>query len=296
MSQQSSNARHIVLRTRGHQGGPITRLMSPSDLGEVTKPFVFLDLFDTGTRAVNALSGMPIHPHSGVATVTVFTEGAMHYDDPNAGTGLIGFGGVEWMKSGRGIWHGKELFPADVKRIQGFQLWLSLPAALELSEPESFYLEEDKIANHGPAKVIVGKYQGIESPLPTPEDVNYLLVRLQPNQHWVYEPPKGHTVGWLAVAKGELNTHLGELIEAGEMVVFDEHDSNIELRASESSETIFVLGSAKPHPHDLHLGYYSVHTSQDALKKGESRIVELKKDLDAAGDRRTQTGNVPVFR
>jgi hypothetical protein len=39
-------ARAIVQRTRGRTHGPVTRLMSPSDLGEILKPFVFLDLFD----------------------------------------------------------------------------------------------------------------------------------------------------------------------------------------------------------------------------------------------------------
>ncbi len=39
--------RRIVHRTRGQRQGPITRLMSPSDLGNVLKPFVFLDLFDS---------------------------------------------------------------------------------------------------------------------------------------------------------------------------------------------------------------------------------------------------------
>src|SRR5712664_800609 len=38
--------RRIVHRTRGNRHGPISRLMSPSDLGELVKPFVFLDLFD----------------------------------------------------------------------------------------------------------------------------------------------------------------------------------------------------------------------------------------------------------
>jgi hypothetical protein len=33
-----------------------------------------------------------------------------------------------------------------------------------------------------------------------------------------------------------------------------------------------VLGSAIPHPHDLVLGSYSVHTSVDALVHGESEI------------------------
>jgi hypothetical protein len=58
--------RQIVHWTRGQRHGPITRLMSPSDLGQSLKPFVFLDLFDTeGT----SFSGMGLHPHSGIATL-----------------------------------------------------------------------------------------------------------------------------------------------------------------------------------------------------------------------------------
>ena len=58
--------RRIVHRTRGHRAGPIARFMSPSDLGEHLKPFVFLDLFEADMRALAA--GMPLHPHSGIAT------------------------------------------------------------------------------------------------------------------------------------------------------------------------------------------------------------------------------------
>src|SRR3954465_4011244 len=89
--------RAIVHRTRGHGHGPITRLMSPSDLGQVLKPFVFLDIFEMGGGAGGA---MPLHPHSGIATVTVFTQGRMRFDDPAAGSGTIDYGGVEWMRAG----------------------------------------------------------------------------------------------------------------------------------------------------------------------------------------------------
>gem|GEM_PF-4619568 len=41
-------------------------------------------------------------------------------------------------------------------------------------------------------------------------------------------------------------------------------------------DTIFVLGSAVPHNHDLVLGNYSVHTSQSALQKGEAEIRRLR--------------------
>ncbi len=50
--------RAIVRRTRGRRHGAITRLMSPSDFGEILKPFVFLDLFDHEGPPFNG----PLHP------------------------------------------------------------------------------------------------------------------------------------------------------------------------------------------------------------------------------------------
>ena len=64
--------RTIVRRTRGSRHGAITRLMSPSDFGQVLKPFVFLDLFDLK----GASSGMGLHPHSGIATVPYYSREA----------------------------------------------------------------------------------------------------------------------------------------------------------------------------------------------------------------------------
>jgi hypothetical protein len=89
--------RKIVHRTRGYGHSPIVRLMSPSDLGEHLKPFVFLDLFEADMRGL--AGSMPVHPHSGIATVTVFTEGDVTFDDPHAGHGTIGYGGVEWVRA-----------------------------------------------------------------------------------------------------------------------------------------------------------------------------------------------------
>jgi redox-sensitive bicupin YhaK (pirin superfamily) len=54
--------RKISHRARGHNGGVMTRLLSPGDLGEILKPFVFLDLFDTGDQVIR---GRNVHPHWG---------------------------------------------------------------------------------------------------------------------------------------------------------------------------------------------------------------------------------------
>ena len=97
-----TNKRRIVRRTRGSRHGPITRLMSPSDLGQELKPFVFLDLFDLkGGRG-----GTDLHPHSGIATVTYLFEGSIRYEDSSGPTGVLSADGVEWFKAAHGAWHG----------------------------------------------------------------------------------------------------------------------------------------------------------------------------------------------
>jgi redox-sensitive bicupin YhaK (pirin superfamily) len=126
-------ARAIVQRTRGRTHGPVTRLMSPSDLGEILKPFVFLDLFDHEGRPFN----LGLHPHSGIATLTYVAEGAVGYIDPDDVRGTLPAGGVEWMQAGRGMWHGGGLDKAG--RTRGFQLWIALPPDLELGPTTSLY-------------------------------------------------------------------------------------------------------------------------------------------------------------
>jgi redox-sensitive bicupin YhaK (pirin superfamily) len=268
--------------------------MSPSDLGQTLKPFVFLDIVDADKSTMRAMGDMPVHPHSGIATVTVFTEGHMRYADPAGGSGKLEYGGVEWMRAGRGVWHGKEMSAGEVPRLQGFQLWLALPPELETGEPEGRFVEAKDMVRAGPAHVIVGSYEGARSPLPAPAGINYLLVTLRPGETWTYRPPAGHTVGWLALAKGALNAC--EPVDAGEMVIFEPGEAPIVLEASGKEDAVFVLGSAVPHPHPLHLGNYSVHTSAQALKSGEHHIAELGRKLKEAGNRSTASGTIPVYR
>lgn len=285
-------SRPIVRRTRGSRHGPITRLMSPGDLGQTLKPFVFLDLFEGDPRMM--AEGMGIHPHSGIATVTILTHGDLRFDDPDAGQGAIGYGGVEWMRAGGGVWHGKELSAGASARIQGFQLWIALPPEMENAPPESQYIPAEGMAAAGPVHVIVGQYEGVSSPVRAPAGVNYLLVRLRPGETWSYTPPAGHQIAWLAVASGGLRA--SQTLSGGDMAVFAPSQDEITLSALGDDEAVFVLGSAAPHSHDLHLGNYSVHTSAEALVRGKSRIAELGQALARAGDRRTASGSAPVFR
>ena len=86
--------RRIVSRTFGHTRGPITRLMSPSDLGKVLKPFVFLDhaIFEPSAPPMSMELGW--HPHSGIATVTVMLDGSVRFAETTGKSGELPAGGV----------------------------------------------------------------------------------------------------------------------------------------------------------------------------------------------------------
>jgi redox-sensitive bicupin YhaK (pirin superfamily) len=282
--------RAITYRTTGSGHGPIARLMSPSDLGHLIKPFVFLDLFEGESSFIN---GMPMHPHSGIATVTLITEGNLHFEDAESGAGTLDYGGVEWMRAGGGVWHGKEMSVGTSKRIQGFQLWIALPPSLENARVDSQYLASGVMPQAGPARVILGAYQGVQSPVRAPAGINYLLVALQDGESWTYVPPDGHESLWLSVSRGQLGAP-GRVM-AGEMAVFEPGSGAVTLTAMHR-DTVFVIGSAAPHPYDLALGNYSVHTNAQALRAGEAKIAEIGARLREHLAGANPSTSVPVFR
>jgi redox-sensitive bicupin YhaK (pirin superfamily) len=266
--------RRIVQTTSGRRHGPIARLVSPSDIGELIKPFVFLDHFNVAPRPEPF---MGIHPHSGIATLTVVLRGGIVYEDTTGKTGTVPTGGLEWMKAGNGVWHDGGAAPGEP--VGGFQLWVALPPSEENGPAESQYIAADEVQMEGPARVILGSYGRATSPIRAPAGINYLHVSLKSGQRWRYTPPAGHTVAWLAIDKGTLRS--GAPILAGQLAVFEESGGAIDLEAQ--GDTSFVLGSAIKHPHPLVLGYYSVHTSPAALNRGEAEINRIGQRLRAAG-------------
>ncbi|MCI0574416.1 MAG: hypothetical protein L0Y66_27095, partial [Myxococcaceae bacterium] len=130
----------------------------------------------------------------------------------------------------------------------------------------------------GPVRVILGSYGRAKSPIGAPP-MNYLAVRLKAGEWWSYQPPNGHTVAWAAVSEGSLRTP--SPISSGELAIFEPSEQAIEFVATE--DTTFVLGSAVRHPYDLFLGNYSVHTTAEALEKGEAEIRRIGRKLRADG-------------
>ena len=271
---QPDGPRRVALLTGGRSHGPITRLVSPSDIGELIKPFVFLDhakINPTGQPMIG------IHPHSGIATLTTVLRGGINYEDTTGKSGVVMAGGLEWMKAGNGVWHDGGLVEGEPTRL--FQLWIALPAAEENSPAESQYISASEVQEEGPVRVLLGRHGKATSPIRAPDGIDYFHIDLKPGQKWSYVPPAGHTVAWLAVDQGRLRTDV--TVSAGEIAIFEEASSPLEVEAE--VQTSFVFGSAVKHPHPLVTGYYSVHTNPDSLARGETEILRIGRELRTRG-------------
>jgi len=270
--------RPITTRTPGRRHGPITRLMSPGDLGQLVKPFIFLDYVEA---PAGGGPNFGFHPHSGIVTLTYPLTFDIRHETSSGQVDVVRQGGIEWMAAGSGIWHRAQPLPADPPSpmLQAFQIWFALPPSHELAPASALFLQPEQVPLAGPVRVLLGAHGGAVSLIPTPWDLNYLWVNLKDGQRWTYQPPATHQVAWAFAQRGTL--HVADAQLARELVVFAEGHTAIDFEAE--GDCSFLLGSATQHPHDLALGPYSVHTSAAALASGVRRIAELGQQLQQQG-------------
>jgi quercetin 2,3-dioxygenase len=139
-----NNTQYKVLHPRGVEqvvtgqatsdgaGVKLTRVLT-QHLQRRLDPFLMLDAFGTD-NVDDYIGGFPDHPHRGFETVTYMIAGRMRHRDSAGNEGLLQNGGVQWMNAGSGIIH-SELPEQQEGRMEGFQLWLNLPAQDKMSAP-----------------------------------------------------------------------------------------------------------------------------------------------------------------
>ena len=106
-------------------GVKLTRVLT-QDLQQRLDPFLMLDAFHSDDPD-DYIGGFPDHPHRGFETVTYMIAGRMRHRDSSGNEGLLQNGGVQWMTAGRGVIH-SEMPEQENGVMEGFQLWLNLPA------------------------------------------------------------------------------------------------------------------------------------------------------------------------
>lgn len=126
-------------------------------------PFLMLDHFGSDDPD-DFRAGFPMHPHRGIETVTYVLKGSVKHRDSEGNEGIIRPGGVQWMTSGSGIIH-EEMPQVEDGELEGFQLWVNLPAAFKMVRPKYREVSDREIpyvdgGDGVKVKVIAGSFEG----------------------------------------------------------------------------------------------------------------------------------------
>ena len=188
---------HIVagVSTSDGDGVKLTRVLQ-QPLQKRLDPFLMLDAFGSDNPG-DYIGGFPNHPHRGFETVTYMIAGRMRHRDSAGHEGLLQNGGVQWMTAGRGLIH-SELPEQEEGLMEGFQLWLNLPAKDKMREPWYRDIQSEEIPEYTTTagvhvRVIAGASQGIEGAVRR-EDTEplYLDITVPPGAEFAQPLPDDH--------------------------------------------------------------------------------------------------------
>jgi redox-sensitive bicupin YhaK (pirin superfamily) len=134
IEHQSRGIERIIegVATSDGAGVKLTRVLT-GKLQKRLDPFLMLDAFSSNNPD-DYIAGFPDHPHRGFETVTYMLSGRMRHRDSAGHEGLLENGGVQWMTAGRGVIH-SEIPEQEDGVMEGFQLWLNLPAQRKMAAP-----------------------------------------------------------------------------------------------------------------------------------------------------------------
>ncbi len=170
-------------------------------------PFLMLDAFRSDDPD-SYIAGFPSHPHRGFETVTYLLNGRMRHKDNAGNEGVIEPGGIQWMTAGRGIVH-SEMPEQQDGLLEGFQLWINLPASDKMTQPVYQEFSQAEIPTESRAgaeiRVITGRTcEGTIGPVEQPlTDPLYLDVTLESKTDFSEVLPTEHNA-FVYVINGEL--------------------------------------------------------------------------------------------
>ncbi|MEX2161448.1 MAG: pirin family protein [Anaerolineales bacterium] len=207
-------------------------------------PFLLFDHFAFNDPIEGPIVGFPQHPHRGIETVTYMLEGNVRHRDSMGNIGVIGPGDLQWMTSGRGILHEELPKRGPSGIVNGFQLWVNLPAKDKMSEPRY----QEVVASQVPAVeregakvlLVAGEYGGVKGPV-TEIAIQplYMDVTLQPGASFELDVPAGHAAyAYVFEGAGEFGD---TPVDAVKMIVFGDGDA-VSARTESGVRLLLIAG------------------------------------------------------
>jgi redox-sensitive bicupin YhaK (pirin superfamily) len=255
MSISSTEYRSVEKLVKGIQtsdgaGVRLTRVLT-QNLQRRLDPFLMLDTF-RNENPDDYIGGFPDHPHRGFETVTYMIAGRMRHHDSAGNEGLLGPGGAQWMTAGSGLIH-SELPEQEEGLMEGFQLWVNLPAKNKMTSPSYRDIPNDAIPEfttaHGVrVRVIAGASHGISGAVQRPNtEPLFLDVHLPAGCKFEQPIKPGHNA-FTYTYRGNVSISGTTVPDRHMAILANDGAASISVEAVEDARMIIVAGQPLNEP------------------------------------------------
>ena len=250
-------------------GVRLTRIIGSPDL-DMIDPFLMLDFFESD-KPDDYIGGFPDHPHRGFETVTYLLAGRMRHWDNAGHEGVIEPGDVQWMSAGRGVIH-SEMPEQEDGLLQGFQLWINLPAKDKMMAPayQEFKAADIPVERTTPAietKVIAGRTDfgtvgSIDNPHTRPL---FFDVKLAAGAQFNQSIPPDYN-GFIFCISGSINVGAtAKPLMARTLGVIGDGD-HVEIKAGENDSRFLLLAAQKLEEPVARGGPFVMNTREEVMQ------------------------------
>jgi len=225
-------------------GVRLTRVLT-HNLQRRLDPYLMLDAF-RNENPEDYIGGFPDHPHRGFETVTYMLAGRMRHHDSAGNAGLLGPGGVQWMTAGSGLIH-SELPEQEEGLMEGFQLWLNLPARDKMTAPNYRDIPPAAIPEYTTAdgvrvRVIAGSSQGVAGAVQREHtEPLYLDVHLPAGSRFVQAIPAGHNA-FTYTYRGSVEIAGTTVADRNMAILANDGASEVIITAAEDARLLVISG------------------------------------------------------
>ncbi|MDQ1922480.1 pirin family protein [Massilia pseudoviolaceinigra] len=226
-------------------GVKINRVLT-QNLQRRLDPFLMLDAFGSD-KPGDYIAGFPEHPHRGFETISYMITGSMRHRDSAGNEGLITDGGVQWMTAGRGVAHSEMPEQTD-GMMEGFQLWLNLPASDKMTAPWYRDIANTEIPRFTTGagvtvQVIAGASHGVQGAMQRAgTEPLYLDIELPANASFEQLLPPGHNA-FVYVFRGQVLID-EKPVPVSRMAILanDPRADGVRIMAAQDSRLILIAG------------------------------------------------------
>ncbi|MDR3414008.1 MAG: pirin family protein [Formivibrio sp.] len=228
-------------------GVKLTRVLT-GRLQQRLDPFLMLDAF-ANENPDDYIGGFPDHPHRGFETVTYMIAGRMRHRDSGGNEGLLQNGGMQWMTAGRGVIH-SEMPEQEDGLMEGFQLWLNLPAKNKMvagwyRDFPSESIPEFRTADGVTGRVLAGESHGVTGAMQRDATAPlYLDVHLPAGGRFEQPLPAGHNA-FVYVYRGEADIG-GTAVPVRRMAILANDPQSDGVMIESTTDTRLLLIAGQP--------------------------------------------------